>query len=65
MTINIMTLGIFCSVEYCYAECRDYLYVMLRVIMFNAVMLSDVVVSVIMLNVIMLSVMAPCQLLQS
>ncbi len=65
MTFSIMLHTIFYSIEYCYAECRDYLYVMLSVIMFNAVMLSDVVMSVIMLNVIMLSVVAPCQLLQS
>jgi len=39
-----------------YAECRNYLNVMLSVIMLSVIMLS-----VIMLSVIMLSVMAPVQ----
>ncbi len=41
-----------------YAECRDYLNVMLSVVMLNVIMLS-----VIMLNVVLLSVVAPNQLL--
>jgi hypothetical protein len=39
---------------YCYAECRDYLKVMLSVAMVKVMMLS-----VVMLNVVMLSVVAP------
>jgi hypothetical protein len=39
-----------------YAECRDYLNVILRVIMLSVIMLSVIMLSVIMLSVIMLSV---------
>ncbi len=42
------------SIECQYAECRDYLNVILNVVMLNVVMLSDV-----RLNVVMLSVVAP------
>ncbi len=44
------------SIECHYAECRDYLNVMLSVIMLSVVMLSVVMLSVVMLSVIMLSV---------
>ncbi len=47
------------SIEYHYAECRDYLNVMLSVVMLNVIMLS-----VVMLNVIMLNVVEPLKLLQ-
>jgi len=52
------------SIECHYAECRDYLNVMLSVIMLNVVVLSVirlnvVMLSVIRLNVVMLSVVAP------
>ncbi len=42
------------SIECHYAECRDYLNVMLSVILLNVVMLS-----VVRLNVILLSVVGP------
>jgi hypothetical protein len=42
------------SVECCYAECHNYLNVMMGVILLNVVMLS-----VIMLNIIILNVLAP------
>jgi hypothetical protein len=47
-----------------YAECRDYLNVMLSVVMMNVVMLSVVMMNVVMLsvvrlNVIVLSVVVP------
>jgi hypothetical protein len=41
-------------IDYHYAECCDYLNVILSVVMMNVVMLS-----VIMLNVVMLSVVTP------
>ncbi len=44
MTFNSMT-----SIEFYYAECRDYINIMLSVIM----------LSVVMLNAVMLSVVAP------
>ncbi len=66
----LMTLSIVCH----YAECRDYLKVMLSVIMLNVsmfsivtlnvvmlsvVLLNVVMLSVVLLNVVMLSVVAP------
>jgi hypothetical protein len=57
MTLSIMGLSIDIqhnSIECHYAECRDYLNVML-----NVVMLSVVRLNVVMLNVVMLSVEAP------
>ncbi len=42
------------SIECYYAECRDYLNVMLSAVMLNVIMLS-----VVRLNVVMLSVVAP------
>jgi len=50
--------------ECCYAECRDYLNVILSVVILNVIMLSVVRLNVIMLsvsrlNVIILSVVAP------
>jgi hypothetical protein len=52
----VTTLSIdfqFNSIE-CHAECRDYLNVMLSVVMLNVIMLSAV-----SLNVVMLSVVVP------
>ena len=46
-----------------YAECHDYLNVMLSVIMLNVIMLIVIMQSVVMLNVVMLSVVAPMNLL--
>jgi len=59
MTFSVMALSMFCNKEYLYAECHyaeccNYLDVMLSV-----VMLSVVVLSVIKLIVVMLSVVAP------
>ncbi len=56
------------SIECHYAECRDYLNVMLNVVMLNVVMLNVVMLNIVMLsvvrqNVVMLSVMAPSILL--
>ncbi len=60
------------SMECHYAECRDYLNVMLSVVMLNVIllnviMLNDVMLnvvnlSVVWLNVVMLSVVAPSQI---
>jgi hypothetical protein len=44
------------SIEHHYAECRDYLHVMLSVIMLNVIMLTVIMLSVVGLNVVMLSV---------
>ncbi len=44
------------SIECHYAECRDYLNVMLSVIRLKVVMLSVIRLKVVMLNVVMLSV---------
>jgi hypothetical protein len=49
---NIMTLIIECH----YAECRDYLNVMMCVVILNVIMLSAFVLNVIMLSVNMLNV---------
>ncbi len=59
------------SFERHYAECRDYLNVMLVVIKLNVVLLSFVMLSVVMLNVltlsfvmltvVMLGVVSPCR----
>ncbi len=43
-------------IECRFAECRNYIYVMLSVIMLSVIMLSVIMLSVIMLSVIMLSV---------
>ncbi len=66
-----------CYAEHRYAECHDYLNVLLNVVMLNVVMLSvvilnyvmlsvvilnDVMLSVIILNVFMLSVVEPVNL---
>ncbi len=47
------------SFECHYAECRDYLNLMLSVIMINVVMLNVIMLSVVRLNVVTLSVIAP------
>jgi hypothetical protein len=51
MAFSILTL----SIESHYAECRDYLNVMLSAVMLSAVMLNPVVLSVVMLNAVMLN----------
>ncbi len=38
--------------EFCYAECRNYINVMLSVVMLNVVMLSVVRLNLVMLNVV-------------
>ncbi len=50
------------SIECHYAECRDYLNVMLSVVMLSVIMLNVIMLNVIMLSVIMLSVVAPLYL---
>ncbi len=47
------------SIECRFAECRDYLNVMLSVVMLNVIILSVITLNVIMLNVVVLSVVAP------
>ncbi len=60
MAFIVMTISIECFyTERRYAECRDYLNVMLSVIMRNSIMLS-----VIMMNVVMLNVVAPERLVK-
>ncbi len=61
MTLSMMGLfatlgmnGTQHSGQYCYAECRNYLNVLLSVIMRNVAMLS-----VIMLGIVILSVVTP------
>ncbi len=44
------------SIECLYAECRDYVNVIMSVVWLNAVMLNVVMLNVIMLNVFMMSV---------
>jgi hypothetical protein len=39
-----MTLSIFCSIEYRYAECRHYLIVMLNVKLLSVIMLIKKIV---------------------
>ncbi len=61
MTISI---GIqYNNIESHYAECRDYLNVILSVVMLSIVMLSVVRLSFIRLSVVMQSVVAPEQTL--
>jgi hypothetical protein len=52
MTFGIVAMTI--SIKCHYAECHNYVYVMLTVALLNGIMLSDIV-----LNVVMLSIMAP------
>ncbi len=47
------------NIECCYAECRDYSNVKLRVILLSIVIQNVVKQSVIILNVVVLSVVAP------
>jgi len=42
----------------CYAQCHEYLNVMLSVIMLNVGMLSFIIPSVVIMNVVMLNVVA-------
>jgi hypothetical protein len=52
-----MTFRIMCHYPECFcAECRDYLNVMLSIIILNVVMLSVIILNVGLLNVVMLSV---------
>jgi hypothetical protein len=53
-----MTFSIECHGDCRFAECRDYLTVLLSVLMLNVLMLS-----VVMLNVIVLNVVAPSKLI--
>jgi hypothetical protein len=48
-----------CFAEWRYAECRDFLIIMLNVVMLSVIMLSVIMLSVIMLSVFMLNVVAP------
>jgi hypothetical protein len=60
LSIDIQHNSIEChNAECCYAECRDYLNVMLSVVMLIVVRLNVVMLSVVRLNVVMLSVVAP------
>jgi hypothetical protein len=45
----------------CYAECRNYLTVMLSVIMLSVIMLNVVMLSVVRQIVVMLNVVAPLE----
>jgi hypothetical protein len=65
MTLSIMglvkILSIYIqhnSIECHYAECRNYLNVILSVVMLSVVMLSVVMLNVVMLSVVMLSVVS-------
>jgi hypothetical protein len=58
LCIDIQHNSIECHNAECCAECRDYLNVMLSVVMLNVIMLIVVMLSVVRLNVIMLSVVA-------
>ncbi len=52
MTFGIVAMTI--SIKCHYAECHNYFYVMLTVVLLNSITLSDV-----MLNVVLLNVVAP------
>ena len=56
LSIDIQHNSIECHYAEClYADCRDYLNVMLSVVRLNVVMMSVVMLSVVRLNVVMLS----------
>jgi hypothetical protein len=45
-----------CYTEHRYAECHDYLNVLLNVVMLNVIMLSVVILNVVMMGVVILNV---------